>query len=227
MRKVALAISFLFTFSLLAAERPADRWANAVGGRERIAAVKAIYREGTLEIGGLRGSIKVWHTAEGRYRKEEQVGMFASIETFDGAAAMAQRGSGAPRKLEGSELALAASKAYANSNAVFYVFSPEHRDSVAAEGNDTVVFKPSGVEWRVTLDSQTWLPATMTHKEGDRTVTATFTAWETDDGLRLEKEIHRSMGDPRFDSVITFTKTVINPPIDDSLFSIATAKPAR
>jgi hypothetical protein len=33
-------------------------------------------------------------------------------------------------------------------------------------------------------------------------------------------EIHCSMGDPRFDAVIRFTKTVINPPIDASLFQL-------
>ena len=44
---------------------------------------------------------------------------------------------------------------------------------------------------------QTELPATMVHKENDRTVTV------------------------EFDAVIRFTKTVINPPIDPSLFTIA------
>src|SRR5256885_1343458 len=66
-------IALIFAATALAADNPVDRWAHAVGGKDKIAAVKAIYREGTLEFGGMEGSIKVWHTADGRYRKEEQV----------------------------------------------------------------------------------------------------------------------------------------------------------
>jgi hypothetical protein len=77
----------------------------------------------------------------------------------------------------------------------------------------------------VRLDAQTGLPAAMVHQENDRTVTVEFEGYETVDGLKLEKAIHRSNGDPRFDAVIRFTKTVINPPIDPSLFSIA--KPSQ
>jgi hypothetical protein len=58
----------------------------------------------------------------------------------------------------------------------------------------------------------------MTHNEGDRTVTVSFASYETVDGITFEKEIHRSTGDPRFNAVIRFTKTIINPPIDGSLF---------
>jgi hypothetical protein len=42
------------------------------------------------------------------------------------------------------------------------------------------------------------------------------------DGVKLEKEIRRTMGEPRFNSVIRFTKTVINPPVDAALFATAT-----
>jgi hypothetical protein len=54
----------------------------------------------------------------------------------------------------------------------------------------------------------------------------TFVSYETVEGLRFEKEIHRTTGDPRFNAVIRFTKTVINPPIDPSLFTIE-AKSAK
>ena len=69
------------------------------------------------------------------------------------------------------------------------------------------------------LDTQTSLPKTMVHKEGDRTITVTFDSFETVDGIKFEKEIHRSAGGPA-GAVIRFTKTIINPPVDPSLFSI-------
>jgi len=204
-------------------DSPLDRWATAVGGREKIAAIRSIYREATIDVSGFTGSIKVWHTAEGKYRKEEQVATFSSIETFDGTNGMVQQGAGEPRPMTGHELEVATSKAWANTNAILFAFSPErHHGSVVVERDGTIVLEPQGgIEWRVTLDPETSLPKTMTHVEGGRTITVDFVAYDTIDGYKFEKEIHRSTGDPRFNAVIRFTKTVVNPPVDASLFAIA------
>ena len=130
--------------------------------------------------------------------------------------------------MAGAELARARSTAFANSGAMFFVFFPQRRrGAIALEGDRTIVLKPEGgIDWRVTLDGETSLPKTMTHQQNDRTITVTFAAYETVDGVTLEKEIHRSTGDPRFDAVIRFMKTVINPPLDATLFSIDAKKSA-
>ncbi len=201
---------------------PLGRWANAVGGRDKVAAIRSIYREATIEIGGFAGTLKVWHTSEGKYRKEEQVATFSSIETFDGTNGIVKQGSAAPRQMTGHELEVATSKAYANANAMLFAFDPErHHGTVVMESDGTIVLKPhGGIDWRVTLDPETSLPKTMTHVENNRTITVTFAAYETIDGITFEKELHRSTGDPRFDAVIRFTKTIVNLPTDASLFSI-------
>jgi len=215
------ALLLLPAASLFAQSPPAvERWANAVGGREKVAAVKATYREATIEIGAMKGTIKAWHTADGKYRKEEQIAAFSSIETFDGTNGTLQQGDAPPHAMAGAELERARSTPYANWNAVFFAFFPEGRHgTLAVEGDDTLVLKPEGgIDWRVTLDPKSALPKTMTHKQGDRTITVTFVSYETVEGLQFEKEIHRSTGDPRFEVVIRFTKTAINPPVDASLF---------
>jgi hypothetical protein len=227
MRKsTVIIINFVFASAAFAATNPADRWATAVGGREKVGAIKSIYREATIEVSGFAGTIKAWHTPEGRYRKEEQVAVFSTIETFDGTNGLVQRGSEAPRAMAAPEIARAKTTAFANWNAGFFVFFPERRrGTVATEGDDTIVFQPEGgIDWRVTLDPQTSLPKTMVHKEGERTVTVTFVSYETIDGITFEREIHRTNGDPRFDAVIKFTKTVINPAVDDSTFKIEPKK---
>jgi hypothetical protein len=224
-----MSTRYFFLFVVLiasaasAAESQIDRWANAVGGRDKLAAVKVVYREATIDVGGYQGWLKVWHTREGHYRKEEQVGPYANIETFDGTTATAQQGQTPAHEMTGPERARAISSAFANWNSVFFVFFPESRHgSMTVENDGTIVIKPEGgIDWRITLDPQTSLPAKMIHQQGDRTVTVTFASYETVDGLKFEKEIHRSTGDPRFDAVIRFTKTVINPPIDQSLFTSA------
>lgn len=221
MRRTVLMFAFVFASAALAADSPVERWAAAVGGRQKLATIKSIYREATIDVGGYQGSIKAWHTAEGKYRREEQIAMFSSIETFDGTNGTVQRGAAPLHKMEGAELPRAKSSAFANWNAAFFVFFPERRrGDVVIEGDDTIVFQPEGgIDWRVTLDPQSWLPKSMIHKEGERTITVTFISYETIDGLEFEKEMHRSNGDPLYDAVIRFTKTVINPPIDASLFS--------
>jgi hypothetical protein len=133
-----------------------------------------------------------------------------------------KQGAEPPRKMTGVELEQTLSKRFSNSNAIFFVFFPErHRGSIVAADDNTIVFKPEGgIEWRVMLDPQTSLPKTMIHKEGERTITVTFDSYETVEGIKFEKEIHRSAGDPSRGAVIRFTKTVVNPTIGASLFSL-------
>jgi hypothetical protein len=199
-----------------------DHWASAVGGREKVAAIKSIYREATVELmNGMQGTIKAWHTADGKYRKEEQVGSYSTVETFDGANGSLQQNGAPAHAMAGPELERARSTAYANTNAIFFAFFPERRHGdVVLEGNDTLVLKPAGgIDWRVTLDPQTGLPKVMSHMEGERTITVTVVSYETVEGLQIEKEIRRTMGDPRFGATIRFTKTVINPQVDAAMFA--------
>ena len=221
MRKTLIVVSLFLTSMALAGSDPVDRWAEAAGGRDKVATIKSMYREATLEFGGYQGSIKVWHTADGKYRKEEKMAALSSIEIFDGTKGTIQEGDGPPREMTSAELELSKAKRFANANAMFFAFFPERRHgSVVIEADNTIVLKPEGgVEWRVSLDSQTSLPKTMVHKEGDRTITVTFDSYETVDGIKFEKEIHRTAGGPN-GAVIRFTKTVINPPTEPSLFAI-------
>ena len=226
MNKIQFGNRLLFVLLIatpygLAADDPIDRWATAAGGRDKVAAIKAVYREATLEFGAYKGTIKVWHTADGKYRKEEKIGEQATVEIFDGTKGIFQEGNAPPREMTSAELELSRAKRFANANAMFFAFFPEHRHgSVSIESDGTVVLKPDGgVEWRITLNAETSLPKTMVHKEGDRTITVTFDSYESIDGIKFEKEIHRSAGGPA-GAVIRFTKTVINPSIDAGLFSI-------
>jgi len=199
-----------------------DRWAAAVGGRDRLSAVAAVYREATIDVAGFHGTIKAWHTADGRYRKEERIATLSTVETFDGTRGMLQEGTAAPAPLLGTDLERTRSMPFANWNAVFFALFPARLHGMRKVEGDEIVFRPDGgIDWRVTLDPKTGLPATMTHQEGARTVVVTFVSYETIDGLAFEQEIHRSNGNPQFDAVIRFNKTVVNPPIEPSLFQQA------
>jgi len=226
MRKLLFLVPLFFLAGTVAADDPIERWAKAVGGRDKVTAIKSIYREATIKYGGYEGTLKVWHTADGKYRKEEQIATYSLIETFDGVNGFVKQGDGPPHQMTGSELTLATSKRFSNSNAMLFAFFPERRrGTVSLEGENLIVLKPQGgVEWRVSLDPRTSLPKTMVHQEGEQTITVMFDSYETVDGIKFEKEIHRSAGDPSRGVVIRFTKTVINQPIAAALFSIPAEK---
>lgn len=213
------ALLVLLASAAPAAENLVDRWAAALGGRDKIAAIKSVYREATVEVGSYQGTIKVWHTADGRYRKEEKVATLSNIETFDGAKGMVQQGSQAARVMTDTELEITRSKRFSNWNAILFVLFPDRHHGIVTETGNSVSFKPDGgIEWQVELDPKNSLPKSMIHREGGQTITVTFESYEMVDGLQFEKEIHRHSGP--MNPVIRFSKTEINPPIDSSLFSI-------
>jgi hypothetical protein len=219
MSKTLFTLLMLVASLTLAANDLVDRWAAALGGRDKIAALKAIYREATVQVGSYSGTIKVWHTADGKYRKEEKVAMFSNTETFDGTKGMVQQGLAPARAMTDAELEVTRSKRFANWNAILFVLFPDRYHGSINKNENTLSFKPDGgIEWQIDLDPTTSLPKSMTHNEGGQTITVTFASYETVDGIQFEKEIHRSGGG--MNPVIRFTKTVINPPIDPSLFSI-------
>jgi hypothetical protein len=221
MRKAISTIVLLFGLIGAAADSPVERWANAVGGRERVAAITSIYREATIEYAQWHGTLKVWHTADGKYRKVEEIGGLSTVVTFDGVSGAIKRGDGPPHAMTLAEFALSTSQRFANANAMLFAFFPERfGGTVAVENDNTVVLKPAGgVEWRVLLDPQTALPKAMVHNEGDHVITVTLASYEAIDGIMFEKEIRRSADALPDAAVIRFTKTVINGPADASLFS--------
>src|SRR5436309_14021122 len=115
-------VTLLFAPAIFAADDPVERWAKAVGGREKVAAIESIYREATLQVGHYSGSIKAWHTSDGRYRKEEQIATLSSVETFDALTGAVQQGAAPPSTSSGPELARARSTALGRSNSVFFAF---------------------------------------------------------------------------------------------------------
>src|SRR5207302_3144974 len=116
-RETTLLMAISVAAPAQAGEGPVDRWAVALGGREKLARINAIYREATIQYGDYRGTIKVWHTADGRYRKEEQIADLSTVETFDGTNGEVQQANEPARRMSPPELRQATSRRFANANA--------------------------------------------------------------------------------------------------------------
>lgn len=91
------------------------------------------------------GTIRTWWARDGRYRREEEVGPYTIIETFDGTVGMIRRGSQPAQVMDDADLARARSLAFANYAAVLFVALPEYRrGTVITEGDGTIVLRPEG-----------------------------------------------------------------------------------
>jgi len=53
MGKFLFVIPLLLASVGLAVDDPIERWAKAVGGRDKVAAINSVYREGTIEYAGI------------------------------------------------------------------------------------------------------------------------------------------------------------------------------
>jgi hypothetical protein len=72
MRIVSIVAAISLAGTALVANDAAERWVRAAGGRERIAAIHSVYREATMEVAGQTGTIRIWRTPDGRYRKSKR-----------------------------------------------------------------------------------------------------------------------------------------------------------
>ncbi|MEA2719729.1 MAG: hypothetical protein QOJ39_1593, partial [Candidatus Eremiobacteraeota bacterium] len=136
MRTTVYTTALLIGLLGAAGNGPIERWANAVGGRDKVAAITSIYREANVEYAGYQGTLKVWHTADGKYRKEEQVATYSLVETFDGITGMVKQGNAPAHTMTAAESELATSRRFANANAMFFAFFPERRRGTTAVESD-------------------------------------------------------------------------------------------
>ena len=60
-----------------------DAWAQAIGGRDRLAAQTAWHARGTIKKGGLTGRYEMWATARGEIRAETTLGVIREVHVFD------------------------------------------------------------------------------------------------------------------------------------------------
>ncbi|HEV7923459.1 MAG TPA: aspartyl protease family protein [Thermoanaerobaculia bacterium] len=198
-----------------------DRWAAALGGRERLARIRAVHRELALTMKGVSGTERDWTTAAGQSRGETQLAGYSSITTFDGSEGWSADGDAQPHRISGFDLNIAVTNLYMDS---FSMFFPDRRPGTIelADANGPYVvllLKPAGGrEARVLLDRRTWLPHAIQQPLQERTQLTTINSWEEVDGVKFPHELLQSTGDPKFDIGITATRTELNPAVDAALF---------
>ncbi len=216
--------------SALTKEQVLDRWAAALGGREKLESVRTMHMSGSVETGGLKGTFERWSTSRGESRMAlDMSGALRQVNIFDGREAWVLDTSGSVHDLSGGNLRSAVSGAYEATHS--YFFSGRRPGKVVYVGPDTgaqgdyiIRLEPEGGNpVTVYLDPKTFLPLREeTAGPLGNQRTTTISDWREIAGIKVPARTVQSTGDPKFDITVTTVKVEINVDLAAGLF----AKPA-
>src|SRR5450432_1074974 len=212
--------------SALTKEQVLDRWASALGGREKLSQVRTIHLKGSVETGGMKGTFERWTTSSGEFRMALDIaGAIRQVNIFDGREGWTMDTSLSVHELSGGNLRSVISGAYEASHS--FLFSGRLAGVVALsdDGKNVVRLEPEGGNpVTVYLDEKTFLPQreeTAGPLGNHRSIV--FSAWRDFAGVKIPGRIVQATGDPKFDVVIATEQVEINTPLAAGLF----AKPAE
>jgi predicted aspartyl protease len=192
-------------------------WRDALGGADRLAAVRGLEREARVEADGLTGVVHRWSRADGALREEGTLGPSSDVTVVAGGRAWYRAGMGAPLEVTHSELARLRTDAYLASFAPLVPGRMAGRVRVGSRPHTLIVAPDGGREETIALDPRSCLPVQQDHDSDEVHVTTTWPRWTTVDGVRLPAEV--AIKTSRGDEIrITYTATRINPAIDPARF---------
>src|SRR5882724_557409 len=157
-----LAAVFVCNGADLTKEQVLDRWATALGGREKLESVRTMHMTGSVETGGLKGTFERWSTLRGESRMSlDMSGALRQVNIFNGREGWVLDTSGSAHDLSGGNLRSAISDAYEATHS--YFFSGRREGTVVFVGPEQGAYvmrlEPEGGNpVTVYLDSKTFLP---------------------------------------------------------------------
>lgn len=220
---LVLPAAFAQSQAPVSAETVLDRWASALGGRERLRSVRTTYTRAVVETGGLKGTVETWSDSTGRHKEVSDFGsVLRETTVFDGTRGWERNTNGRVRELAGSDLEQQVTEAYLASFSQF--FPDRRRGTVEYAGDEAGAWilrvKPEGGR-AITcyIDQKTGLPLKETRAINERTQTTSFSGWRDAEGIKFPGAIRQTVGgDPKYDVIATFTETRINAPLDSAMF---------
>ena len=203
-------------------EQLLDRWALALGGREKLASMRSAHVLLAMESGNLHGTVEIWEDSRGQHKTVAVLGAFRQATVFDGLSGWQRDQNGKVRSLGGAELEEEVTAAYFASNSQF--FPDRWPGQVDFAGEDAQFYQlriapRGGKPVTVYLDKQTGLPAKEERAQQDRTATFSYSDWRDFGGIKFWSHGRQGTGDPRFDTVLVTEAVEWNPQLSADLFT--------
>lgn len=208
----------------VSAETVLEKWASALGGRDRLRAVRTTYIRSAIETGGLKGSAEIWAGSSGSHKETIDLGnVLHETTVFDGTRGWERNTNGKVRELAGADLEQNVTDAYLAS---YSQFLPERRrGQVEYAGEEAGAWilriKPEGGRASTYyIDQKTGLPVKETRAVTERTQTTFFSNWREAEGVKFPGTIRQTVGgDPKYDVIATLTEARVNVPLDAATFN--------
>ena len=174
-----------------------SRWTEAVGGAQRVAAVKTIYRRSESDEDGLKGTRQEWITQKLQRREHVDHVHDQTTTVFNGKQGWLLDWNGKTQTLHGDDLKLI------QALGIMHSFAALRGEAGAAEslGDDPTgkfamlrFSPPGGFPITYYLDRATFLPAKAEIPSFDGTETISFSDWHEVNGLKVPFE--EKLADP-------------------------------
>lgn len=205
---------------------PADKlllqWANALGGKEKLASIRAVHTRFQLETGELTGTGETWNDAQGRSRQQVELGGTKELTVFDGKQGWTRDTVGKVRALEGKDLENAVTDAYLGSFSQFITGRmPGNVEYAGMEGPlaKLRIVPERGVPATVFIDTASGLPVREVRPSQERTLTTYLEEWKVVEGIKFPSRVRQGTGDPSYDVHVNVVETDVNAPIEAALFA--------
>jgi len=184
-----------------------DRCAEALGGRERLAAVKSLRKVYKARMAGLDGRLEEWSTKDGSFRMRLDLGVVEIVRAYDGNTAWQRDQNGAVARMSGPELLDLVWQGYwATWSCLLDGRVRGHaRDLGDEAGAHKVELAPEGGrKTTVWFDAKTGLPARTEAPSGDQLQVTRFSDWQRHDGIQFAGKVEQVVGKGKAAQVATY-----------------------
>jgi predicted aspartyl protease len=205
------------------------RWAEAVGGVERLRAVQATYTRARIEGSEGEGSVEEWSTSRGQRRQESRTASGEETTVFDGRRGWS-RVDGQVRPLSPDETRGQISAAYlAGSRHLVPGRPPGECQYVGEDGPDHLqvlrITPRGGSPVRFFLDPATHLPVRSEREMVHSTLVIAYQEWRRVDGISVPGRRVLTTSDSAFSATETLEEIRLNPPLEAGRFEPPAAGP--
>jgi hypothetical protein len=208
----------------LSQEAILDRWATALGGRERLTALRSIHLVAQLVIGDQKGRFETWYTVRGERRDLLEMPQLRQEVIFDGTHGWVRDANGKVFALSGADLANQVTSAYQATYA--WLVPGRLPGDVALTGESAVppgyvfVVRPrNGTPYTVFLDRQTFLPSQVEQRRPGGASIQTMSSWRAVGGILFPWAARQTSGDPNQAIEFAVESIEFDPTLDPRLFS--------
>ena len=227
---VFVAVGFLspwgtvWAAETLSLDTVVERWADAMGGRDKIERVNLIHSTASVKIMGLDGTLHEWTSTDGRHQIDLNLAdIFKIVIASDNGSGWKRDQNGKLSALSGQELKDEISAAYVAT--MSYLVSGRMPGVLIYEGTEDktgchmVRAAPEGgVEVTFYLDPKTFLPVRSEQPQQDQMLTTSFGDWKAFDGILFPTAIKNSTGNAQYDQTFTVTDIEVNGKLPTGVF---------